>query len=400
MTPEAREALVELLAAAERRADRGESPDGATFPFTETRLPSYYSCTVAQLVDLHADLSVVERTGAISIDWDPRAAERSRILRLRTVDAGKLAAAVGRPARWDTISIAERELAHWRALPRVQRLLVSWRTGKSPRSKASDSWPEWRDALHVLDSLPKAIRTETPLRRLSNTLFGDSKRIEKLAPCLDYLTAVDQDELQRDSSDLFSGLGLPRYPQPMLIATYGSALRLVQGGVVPPVEPYIGLAPERLSGFEQPPDFVLTVENLSSFNEAARQQHAGANAALIYTAGMPGPRFIDAYRRLLQSAPGTTEVLHWGDMDLGGLRIASKLASAASAAGIALKLHDFVRNINLSEGRKELSAREKSAMISICEQWGWLRERDFVLDARWAREQEEDVPRLPWADTN
>ena len=397
MSPQALEALEAVLVASERRADRGEAPDGATFPFTNARLASYYRCNAAELQQMHADLAVVARIGAITIDWDPNSAERGRILRLRAADTRKLATVVGRLPRWEMLAVAERELETWAAHPRIERLLAAWRTGKSPRSKGADSWAEWRDSLRVLDSLTTAVSRETPLRRLSTALFDDSKRIERLASCLDYLTTTNEDDPPRDSNDLFAELGLPRFPQPLLVSVNGAGLRLTEGTTIPAVEPYVGLAPEQVAGFDQPLDFVMTIENLSSFNEAARQKHAGARAALIYTAGMPGPRFLAAYRRLLRSGGPDTQLLHWGDMDLGGLRIAAKLAAAASAEGFKLRLHDFVRSNERREGRKELTEREKAAMVALCERWGWIHERDFVISAHWAREQEEELPKLPWA---
>lgn len=397
MSPQAQEALDELLAAAERRTDRGDAPDGATFPFTEERLASYYRCSAAELGVVHADLGVAARDGAITIDWDPDSGERGRILRLRAANAAKLAAIVGRPPRWDTLAIAERALAPWALHPRVERLLAAWSKGKSGRSKGPESWPDWRDALRVIDNLPVAVSRETPLRRLSTALFANSKRIEKLVPCLDYLTAAGEDDLQRDASDLFAELGLPRYPQPILVASFQSALRLVGGTIVPPAHPYIGLPPEQLAGFDHPVEYVLTIENLASFNEAARQRRPTVSAALIYTAGMPGPRFLAAYRRLLQTVGLGARILHWGDMDLGGLRIAAKLATVANGEGFALQLHDFIRPAGDAEGRKELTSREKSSMVSLCDQFGWAAEKVFVEGASWAREQEEDVPHMPWA---
>lgn len=397
MRPESSEALEKLLAAAERRVDRGNLPEGASLPFTQERLPSYYGCTALELGEVHAELSVAERAGAICIDWDQDLGERGRVVRIRCTDATKVASLLSRVPRWKTFEIAREGLSPWSSHPRVERLFAGWREGKTMRSRGPESWAEWRDALRVLDSIPSASSSEIPLRRLSNALFKDSKRIEKLASCLDYLTSATLEDLPRDANDLFSELGLPRFPQVMLIASFQAAIVMRDGTVLAPAQPYIGLPPDQIQGFDRRVEYVMTIENLTSFNEAARQARPDTGAALIYTAGMPGPRFLAAYKRLLMSSGPKTTVLHWGDVDLGGLRIAAKLASSARDEGYDLALHDFIRTSENDRGRKEISPRERTAMSALCAKFGWSVEGAYVETAKWAREQEEDIPRMPWA---
>ena len=80
----------------------------------------------------------------------------------------------------------------------------------------------------------------------------------------------------------------------------------------------------------------MTIENLTTFHSEAKR-HCDEDVLLIYTAGMPSPNWRNMYIRLLKSVPSAIPVLHWGDVDEGGFRIAATLARDALSAGHTLQ---------------------------------------------------------------
>lgn len=83
-------------------------------------------------------------------------------------------------------------------------------------------------------------------------------------------------------------------------------------------------------------DYLLTIENLASFHDAA-VDGAAAHGLLLYTGGMPSPAWRRAYVRIIEGLPAGAAIYHWGDIDEGGFRIAAVLAEASRAAGRQLR---------------------------------------------------------------
>src|SRR6185369_3477956 len=86
---------------------------------------------------------------------------------------------------------------------------------------------------------------------------------------------------------------------------------------------------------------LLTVENLTTFHEMALRQHESPQTLVLYTGGMPSPSWKRVYKILLSALPVAAKVLHWGDMDAGGFRIADHLAACAEQFERCLMLHSM-----------------------------------------------------------
>lgn len=318
MHPLAQTALDQLLSSVERKRAKALDASEVSFPFSEVRFPAYVQATVSELESAHADLLTAERSKAIRIEWEPGAGHQKRIVRIRAGDFDCLARLVGRMPSWDQVAAAEAALRGWGQAPRVASLLMSWRMGRAVRGKGPSTVLEWRDAMRVIDHLAAAPARDTPVRRLSAEMFQDSKRIEAIAVSLDYLTA-SSDLPARDPADLLAELGLLRFPQPVYIATNRCQVQVANGAVLPNIAPYCALPPEAVAGIEQTVEYLLTIENLTTFHEATRLNHSAA-AVIMYTGGMPSPSFLATYSRILTTAGSAVTVFHWGDPDLGGLR--------------------------------------------------------------------------------
>jgi hypothetical protein len=110
----------------------------------------------------------------------------------------------------------------------------------------------------------------------------------------------------------------------------------LDGTVLPLVRPYLGLPMEALRGLVSDARYLLTIENLASFHDAAAHPDA-AQGLLLYTGGMPSPAWRRACARIIAGLPATATLDHWGDIDEGGFRIAAVLAEVARGAGRTLQ---------------------------------------------------------------
>lgn len=137
------------------------------------------------------------------------------------------------------------------------------------------------------------------------------------------MTAEHLSAPARQQEEVFGALGLLKEPQPFLVAGTGTlALRPSQD--CPIVWPFVGVSNRHVVGYSGTPDWVLSIENLTTFHQAS--QHPDAAAGLIlYTGGMPSPSWCRAYASVLDSLSESTPVYHWGDIDQGGFRIAAHI---------------------------------------------------------------------------
>ena len=386
----ARSALEKLLRKAERAwAQQAEREH--TLVFSEASFPEYFKLPLREDKGaVHAELRNAERSGAISIEWDRRAGEDGQIVRIRLVDAGAIADHIGETPAWIHYERAEALLQPWLAIPNIQFVLERWRAGKPVRSMSPERASDFVDACKVIEACQTISSSEdVPIRRLSANLFSDSKRIESIGSALDVLTAESMEVPWRDFEDVFSGLGLVKHPQPVLIAGSG-VVELEDGTSLTIPKPYVGLAPQsiRRITLSDGDSYVLTVENLTTFHEIALEKAGNVSGVVIYTAGMPSPALLRVYRLCIQeSLPGDDgRRFHWGDIDLGGFRIAACLARQHSSK-LRLWSMDPLRYPE-APSRKALTGDEMREIARISSQHGWELEAEHIaVDGR-AIEQE------------
>lgn len=321
MQPIAEQSLSILLRKAERRRIKASSGPSPSLRFSQASLPAYLRpLTRETLSAIHADLREAERAGAIAIDWDRRAGVDGAITRIRLNDATALAQYIGVTPRWQVVAEAEQLGCPWRGRWRVDHIWARWALDQKVRSLGAERADILVDACRVLERLPD--NQDVPVRRLSAAMFRNSKHIENaLVAMLDELTRPSN-LVTSDTAQVLQRLGLVKHPQPLMLAGR-IAIRLSDGTTSALHTPYIGVAPDHLLGLAGPPPLhVLTIENLTTFNEVARGMQQDANALVIYTGGMPSPAIRLALRALIAGCSSDTTFWHWGDIDVGGLRIA------------------------------------------------------------------------------
>ena len=176
----------------------------------------------------------------------------------------------------------------------------------------------------------------------------------------------------------------------MLISGPMNSRVQVANNLVPLVRPYLGLRPDTIRGLQvtgKPVKFLLTIENLASFNEAAQDTANPDDLLLIYVAGNPTPSLLAAYQRLLSSVKPET-VMHWGDIDVGGFRIAARLADSAAEAGHKLELWCMNSTTSTVNPSRKVEEREIQKIGDICERYGWNSEFEGLKKLPVFQEQE------------
>lgn len=385
--------LKKLLDLSEKAWGRGGDLK-TTLPMTPGRCGPYHALQTRQAVDqVHAALGLVAKDGEVSLQWDRRAGEGGRLTHVDLVDPDAVAARLGVTPAWTHYTAAELALSSHVALPVVRELLGQWRRGSSPRGKSVASYRVFADALRLVDYCRQhGSGGDLAVRRVSGILFRDTKHIEtSLGVALDVVTGGAVDGPPRDDDEVLSNLGLVRFPQPLLIAGSGM-IRLSGGGSLQLVRPYLGLHADSIAGLEARPAYILSVENLTTFNELARGAGGAIEGLVIYTGGMPSTSMRKGYRALLADR-ADVPLYHWGDTDLGGLRIAAVLHREAAACGASLRLWQMgclPEHMRTAAG-EELKRSEVAKMMEIAAAHGWSDLFDGFEDTGVAIEQETQV---------
>ncbi len=390
------QALEVLLTVAEREWCRTGQKTGR-LPMTDSRFKAYGSLRIREDVDaMHHVLIRASKSGAIALEWDRRAGPQGSLTCISVLDADGLSALVGRKPVWVVFGEAAEALAPFTSRRVVVEILERWRLGKTVRSKSVDSYRAFADAL-LLVAHCETNRTdvEVAVRRVSGKLFKDTKRVEDcLMSAIDVVTAERIDDAPRDEMEVLGNLGLVRFPHPLLIAGDG-VVDLVDGSEMAIVKPYVGLPPECVRSLPWRPAYVLSVENLTTFHELARCAGGAIDGVVLYTGGMPSRQMRRAYRALLGAIPGVP-TFHWGDTDVGGLRIASVMAREAASMDCDLRLWQMGSDAFVSGtiAAKLLTPSDVEKIMSIVDERGWSGFDDF-RDSPWAIEQEtQSIPDL------
>lgn len=386
MDPLARKALERLLKA----ADKHEAGAAVRPPaLTDSALSEYRELrSLKAKEDFEAVMAYAQAEGAI-MALRPRREPQGLIERVELVDVVKLASILGKVPHAMRVQSARQALAgRLGEHPVLIDVLSSWEKLKKIRGTGPDVAANWAMACDVIAYCRAQVAlgaTETPVRDASARLFKDSKRIESLVPCLDVLLAGNVEDDSRPETEVLQELGLYREPQPARLA--GNIVVRRERGAFPLDCPYGALPPSTVLGLGSMPSQVLTIENQTTFHVWARQ-HYDSDMLCLYTAGMPSPAWRAMYLRLLSELPASTPVLHWGDVDEGGFRIAAFLSRCVAEAGHAL-LPWKMRPADIPESlRRAAQPRTVDRMVKYASEAGWNDIAHELAEAKLVAEQE------------
>ncbi|MEQ1511595.1 MAG: Wadjet anti-phage system protein JetD domain-containing protein [Lysobacteraceae bacterium] len=329
MSP-AQQALMRLLRSGERARSQAKS-EAVSLPMTPAKCPEYTRLrTLSEIETFDAEIALAVRAGAVAVERE-RFGEHPRLLRLQLASLESLGVHLGVDLLSAQVMQATAQLADSvPAFPVVPDVLDAWARGRQVRGHGPEVARDIADAAKAVLACRGDDTQERLLRRESVRIFRDSKRLEALSPWLDLLLTSELAASGLDNAQIWSALGLRREPQPVLVA--GQGLAILPQATIALCRPYLGLPVDAVRTIETQARYVLTIENLTSFHDAARAL-PNDDALLIYTGGMPSPAWRAFFARLLGSLPADCRLYHWGDIDEGGFRIAAQLATVANTDG-------------------------------------------------------------------
>ncbi len=208
-----------------------------------------------------------------------------------------------------------------KALETLNELHRGWLQVRRPYGVPPDL-SEGRRFLLSLDAVLRRPATDRgDLRTLSSKAGLDSKMVERqVGRIIAWMVATGRLPAGLSDEEARPTLGLEKFVHPVLVA--GEAR--LRGSPLSTFS-YVGVAPADVEELEPGADaeVILTVENFASFNRQLAEAMTGREI-VVYTGGFPSRAAIRALRRLRES--NGVPLLHWGDVDAGGVRIADYLA--------------------------------------------------------------------------
>lgn len=244
-------------------------------------------------------------------------------------------------------------------------------TGRSPAPLVPGNASFNADLLRALAALAEI---ETPVleRTLSTRLFGDSKRLELLrGAVLSVLRrhAPGADAFDDDDWALLRAQGLERIPEYIPLAG-PLILRLPGGGEQPPAlldlaafRPSVALSAAMLRRAEIATcsaRMIISVENATSFSELLAIRPPDMLA--LYSGGFASPAVIGLLRAIHMCRP-ELPLFHWGDIDVGGLRILAHLRSQLGVIGCVAM--DGATLTAHRGGARPLATSEREALVAL-----------------------------------
>ena len=379
----ATQALQQLLGKGDRRdAGVGQrvSISGAAMARCRAQLRS--------LEDKEAFEGVLERAqalGAVRLT-PPRRDATVFVDRIDLIDTGRLAQMLGQTTHASVLARAADLLAPYRAdFPALEDVLARWVALKPVRGSRPQDAAAWADACRIIGYCRERGACDIPVRDASARLFKDSKRIEALVGQLDVLLAGDAAAPPRPDFQVLQEIGLFREPQPVRMS---GALVVRRARVTALLDtPYGAFPPDTVLGLDCTPSQVLTIENQTTFHVHARL-HCDRDVLGIYTAGMPSPAWAAMYARLLSSLPAGVPVLHWGDVDEGGFRIAAFISRLTGAAGHRLTPWKMRPGDVPPSQRRPAAEHTLQRMTAFAREAGWADLADEIAQAGIVAEQE------------
>jgi|AGTN01.1.fsa_nt_gi Uncharacterized protein conserved in bacteria C-term(DUF2220)./Uncharacterized protein conserved in bacteria N-term (DUF3322). len=288
--------------------------------------------------DLNARLRAAETAKAVTLEMGKNES-RHLIERVVLADTAKLYQFLGRTPKGDAAAAAIADLrARLPDLPEAMAPLfdvleTNWRRGRALAGLTPESLDLAERCLLAVAALADGRFDGQDLRTFSRRATGDSKFVEgNMGKIIDLLRMVADVPEELDAEEVLASHGIARYPQPCLLSGPVS----YQGQSLP-TKPYIGLAPEMISGLGiiGAPQWILTIENLASFNRQARERPG--DGILLYTGGFPSDATLACLLALARSTD--CPIYHWGDIDAGGIKIAYRIERALASVGRPLHLH-------------------------------------------------------------
>lgn len=371
-----------------------------TVPITRSSaLPYFQAEGIDEKELLHAYLKSAEREGCIELKWG-RLNTAHLLERITLSDGPNLAGFLGVPVARVEAEKARQQLLsslsgdnQWIASV-LEEMVQLWRVGKSAHGLAVSELREARELLRALEAVCAGKQEGLDLRSFSARYVGDSKAMERMQSRFARIWQREFPAEELDADQLFQSLGLIKFPLPLL---FKGPVTVVNRGAAfdcSTARPYLGFPPQGVDDctFASLPSYVLFIENLASFNRHAAEVED--DGLVIYTAGFPSSKTVRLFQLLDEKLPESVQFFHWGDLDLGGVRIMARIQQQ-----LRRPLHPHLMTRELLEQHGECSDRiSTTKLLALASRHHDLKPLiDLILSfdpPRWL-EQENIDPRAP-----
>lgn len=271
--------------------------------------------------DFHESLALAESKGCILLEWE-KDYEGTNLLRIRLRDAKKLADFLNVPYTPDLVELAIKAIQfppndHW-LYKEVHEIINAWCSSKKKHNVSYEQVGRLNNAIEavmLLEDSPELMN----YRQFGARYFGDSKIIDKeLKTVIGKLLKAHYGYADLDHDDVLAEFNLVKMRHPFAIS--GPIIFSDdKANVSASIRPYVAVPDVLFDNAEliQQPDYLLTIENWSSYFEYTEKFQD--NAIILYTGGYPSRRLQEFYRYLAQQV--TCPLYHWGDSDPDGFQI-------------------------------------------------------------------------------
>lgn len=291
-----------------------------------SRIAGYPFDNAEQAKAFHGALKLAEEAGAIGLEWR-RHYENHELSRIRLVDVRRLADFMGEeylPDRVDRLfeMLSIDELPGW-CIDCLPPIKAAWRKGKSAYGMSldeSDRLAPLLLAVRVLADGPLPFTLD--YRQFGARYLGDSKATKTIERPLAALFRQHWDAKAYSDRDIMQELNIVPLAHPVLMRG-PFHIDVHPSSVSVQVSPYLGVPASWLEHVSATGTaaYVLTIENLSSFNEYT--QSIQDSGVVLYTGGFPTKAFQRFYKQVVEEA--RAPVFHWGDTDPHGFLILKTL---------------------------------------------------------------------------
>lgn len=281
---------------------------------------------------MHDVLLQLEQQGIVSLAWAKfkEGVELSKVL-LDIASAERAYSLAGITPKQDKIRrlrdiLEPLEVHPWEWVKNWRKQIDDNLSRKKSSGLELDDPDGYADLVKVLAKLPE-IEQDTPKRLFSQEVFRDSKQFEQkvekrlvslLKTCLETEFETDQEYLD--------SIGIVQHPRHVFVSgTFqfqaGDTTintKGLPGGIGLSMQT---VAEMQISGVQT--KRIITIENLTSYHQWI-QSRAALQELVVYTGGFPHgvlKSFLANLAAFLNSHHMQISVYHWGDIDLGGIRI-------------------------------------------------------------------------------
>jgi hypothetical protein len=349
---------------------------------------------VAQMDRFTRELREAEGRGAIRISKG-RGLSSEQIKHVRPEKPALLYELLGRRPVGELTEEATGRLLEGLELPvqfegSLTSLRTAWSRGREWQGFSLDDVDRLRPAFVMAKSILEGRHAGLDYRTFSRRFAGDSKMLERLeGPVVRLLSGALEFPPNARPRDALRTLGLEKFAPPILLSGRFD-FDVAELSAAAPI--YFGIPPseaERLR-FRGKPQYVLTVENFTSFNRHVTEADPQRAGVTIYVGGYPSLATQEALKGLAAALPSDVSFFHWSDIDPDGTWIFRTIESS-----IARDLKPHLMSSDLADRLGKPPAdhiRLPTGVVpsAISDLVTYLRRED----AKWL-EQEELDPKLP-----